>query len=325
MNKKTVLLTLFPFLMLSLHSASLFSEENSSSQNSQNAPSSNTNRVIPSPQKNRIEALEEELKNNGLGHQINPLKSDDSSFLTLYRAPISSDVQGCVILIPSDNEHPDWPDVISPIRNALPKHSWCTLSLEIPDIVKRATAVNIKTKADETTPAKEGTTLSLPNQNIVFDRISAAINDAKSKNINHFVLLGYGTGGAYALHYLSQNQASADALILIDIVTPKGTPPYQLAKNISLINHPILDYYAEQSERQKTFALWRKQAANARSNQDPSLAYIQLDELNDGQISSDDTLPLIQRVRGFLKQNTQQINQLKTFPEFKKGLFYQSP
>ena len=41
----------------------------------------------------------------------------------------------------------------------------------------------------------------LPNQKIVFARIQAAIDDAKTKGNKQFAFIGDGTGAAYAMHF----------------------------------------------------------------------------------------------------------------------------
>lgn len=298
----------------------------SQTNTSQTTPATNTpskpttKRIQPNPEKSRIEALEDTLKQNHLAHQINTLQAAGSSFLTLYRNALSGDTQGCAILLQSDNEHPNWPTVISPLRNTLPKYSWCTLSIELPDITKRAEAV-------KTTPVianNADNTIELPNQDMVFARIQAAIEDLKNKgNDKQIILIGYGTGASYALHFLAQNKTLGDALILIDIIAPDTIPDYNLAQDLSLIEQPVLDYYLNDSPQSLRFATWRKQASNQKKGD--TGVFTQLAATDIANSPTEDTQQVIQRVRGFLKQNTTQVEQLKPLPEYKKGLFYESP
>ncbi|REG84876.1 DUF3530 family protein [Marinomonas pollencensis] len=311
-----------------LISTALYSAEESTiapttqSPNSTNtSPPKTEKRVSPSPQKTRIQALENNVKQNHLGHQINLLEAQGKSFLTLYRQALTGDSQGCAILLPSDNEHPDWPAVISPLRNTLPEYSWCTLSMEIPDITPRAQAV---TDTSSSPSIEADNSLILANQEEVFARLQAAISDLKNKgNDKQIVLIGYGTGAAYALHFLAQNKTLGDALVLINMVTPGPENNYDLAQDLSLIEHPVLDYFLADSASNQRFASWRKQAAQQRKG-DTGLftQLIATDELNS---PSEDTQQMVQRVRGFLKQNTAQVEQVKPLPEYKKGLFYESP
>lgn len=329
----------FPFVALTF-CCTLFAAESTTAPPTNNgvAPASKTTepatqnsnkandakRVIPTPQANRIRALETDLKQDQLSHQINILNADNTPFLTLYREASNNDSQGCAILFPADNEHPNWPIVIEPLRNALPEFSWCTISIEIPDITKLAQAVKVSpTNEAASSAAQTADTNTLPNQKTVFDRVQAVIDDAKSKGAKQFVFIGYGTGAAYALAYLANNKDSATALALIDSESPKPTSEYALAQQIRQVNVPILDYYYGRSLEKKRFAVWRKQAANQRQGENGD--YMQLDAIPETQGALDGRKILIQYVRGFLKQNTSQIDQTKALPEYKKGLFYKSP
>ena len=292
---------------------------------SNNTQPKEVKRVAPDPEKERLQALENTLKQNHLAHQINTLEAQNTPFLTLYRRALTGDAQGCAILIQSDNEHPDWPSVISPLRNSLPKYSWCTLSIEVPDITPRAQAVTTaKISAADASVQETANRLTLPNQESVFARLQVAIDDLKSKgNDKQLVLIGYGTGAAYALHFLALNKTLGDALVLINITNPNPKTNYDLAQDLTLIEHPVLDYFLADSAATERFAIWRKQAAQQRKG-DTGL-FSQLAASDETNAPAEDSQQVIQRVRGFLKQNTTQVEQLKSLPEYKKGLFYESP
>lgn len=290
---------------------------------SENTPTGkNSEYVVPQPQASRIDALKTSLMLRKLNHQIQTLEANGEPFLVLYSAAITSDTQGCVILLHSDNEHPDWPDAIAPIRDAMPEYSWCTLSIEVPDIIKRAGPVKPNTGDASSVNNAQPTSAELPNQAMVFARIEATIAYAETQNIEQFSFLGYGTGASYALSYLAANQSAGKALMLINIESPANISPYEMAQTIRQVPQPILDYYVSTSGSDQ-FALWRKQAANQRVEKQGD--FIQLDALPDRVTGKNSKRLLVQRVRGFLKQNTDQINQQKTLPNVKKGLFYESP
>lgn len=276
--------------------------------------------VIPTPQASRISALETSLSLRHLTHQIDRLEANEEAFLTLHKSSLTNSTQGCVIILHSDNEHPDWPDAVAPLRDALPEYSWCTISIEVPDITKRAEPV----RTEITIPAENNLQLlELPNQEMVFARIAATINKFQTEDVTQFTVLGYKTGAAYALNFLASNQTTATALMIIDVETPTSVSNYSLAQQIRKIPQPILDYYVSSNAGSEQFATWRKQAANQRT--EVRGEFIQLDALSDRVTGKNSKQLLIQRVRGFLKQNTSQINQRKPLPNVKKGLFYESP
>lgn len=324
MKKNTALFNiLLTFLLLSTCNLSL-AETSSPANETANDNKEDRSYIIPTPQASRISALETSLRIRHLTHQIDTLEANGEPFLTLYQPSLTSSTQGCVIILHSDNEHPDWPDAVAPLRNALPEHSWCTISIEVPDITKRAEAISTQiTAQDDSTQTGNAQVIELPNQDVVFARILATITKAQSNEIEEFTLLGYKTGAAYALNFLANNPDAASALMLIDIETPATISHYNLAQQIRRIPQPILDYYVNNHAGSNQFAIWRKQAANQRTEAIGD--FIQLDAVPDRVTGKKSKQLLVQRVRGFLKQNTSQIDQRKTLPNVKKGLFYESP
>lgn len=303
-------------LALSEDSASTEEQES----NESTAPQSSKEYVIPQPQLARIEALKDSLISKGLAHQILELETNGEPFLTLHREANTAETQGCVLLLHSDNQHPNWPDAIAPLRNALPQYGWCTLSIEVPDIINRVSITEIPpTKEVENDTDKD----MFPNEEAIFSRINAAIEKTKEDNAEQLILLGYQTGAAYTLKYLTQNPNSAAGSVFIDMEVPNGVTQYHLAQYIKQLPLPTLDYYLEYQNRHSRFIEWRKQASNQRKEKLGS--YILFNAMPDHEMGNDKTQKLIQRVRGFLKQNTNQIEQRKSLPEFKKGLFYNSP
>lgn len=309
-------LIILALLFSSLSTALLAQEPEDIINNAQTAREGQEH-VVPRPQQSRIDALQASLITRRLNHEIQRLDANGESFLTLYRPSVTESTQGCVILLHADNEHPDWPDVTAPLRNALPEHSWCTLSIELPDIIQRGAPVKISSSEEE----RDQQTDNLPNQVDVFARIEASIEQARSQNIETFAFLGYKTGAGYALSFLADNQATGAALILIDIEPPNGISHYDLAQKIRQIPQPILDYSILNRPGSDQFALWRKQAANQRAQRGGD--FIQINATLDR--ARDNNQLLVQRVRGFLKQNTAQMTQRKSHPSIEKGLFYDSP
>jgi hypothetical protein len=316
-------------LLLSTNTAFLFAEESQAAPSSTTTPQQSTSPqtspagstkeyITPKPQASRIDALKASLTIRRLEHQIQTLEANTEAFLALYRPSLTSSTQGCVIMLHSDNEHPDWPDAIAPLRDAMPEYSWCTLSIEVPDIVKRAEPVKIATPPADNNQSP----IELPNQSIVFARIQSTIDYAKNQGVEQFTFLGYGTGASYALGFLAANKGAGEALALIDIESPPNLSDYEVAQQIRQIPHPILDYYVNKTGSDQ-FAVWRKQAANQR--EDKIGDFTQIDALPDRVTGKNSKQLLVQRVRGFLKQNTSQISQRKALPSAKKGLFYESP
>lgn len=295
--------------------------EDSSTTDAAPAQTSTTpvERVKPTPQETRINSLIERLSTN-YSQEIETLNANSKQFLGLFRESETGDPQGCVIMLHGDHGHPDWPQVIAPLRNNLVKHSWCTLSIEIPDVQNRAALTVVPSP---TTNTETNNTTQLPNEATVFARIDAAIALTKEKGYNQVAYLGYRSGAAYALRYTAEQGTTGQALVLIEPRTIAPVSEYQLAENIQQLRLPTLDYFFNNNEHVARFARWRQSAANKRSNQGP--VYTQLDAMPDNRYDPIGNKRLEQRVWGFLKQNTTQKSQRKELPEFSKELFYQSP
>ncbi|MGB0940766.1 MAG: DUF3530 family protein [Marinomonas sp.] len=265
----------------------------------------------------RIEALTRQLEMNA-ANEIENLSFQGDPFLALHKAAQTNDPQGCIILLHGNNEHPDWPNVISPVRSELTKSSWCTISIEVPDSLKKE-ALSF-TPQEESEQTEDKTLLT--HEEVVFGRIDASIDFANEKGISNISLLGYGTSATYALKYSASKQLNTGALILISASVPNQLAYFPFAELLKGSAQPVLDYYIRPNQFDKHYAQARRIAMLQRESQTPN--YTQIKVTSNSQFSIDQK-QLVQRIRGFLKQNTQQREQLKTLPEFSKSLFYQSP
>lgn len=286
-------------------------EEDAEGDAAQTSPNTQTSE----PQRRRIEALIAGMKLNQ-SHEINVLDSESGSFLVLHRESETGDPQGCIILLHGDNEHPDWPQVISPIRKLLNENSWCTLSVEVPDIQQRDGLSNsaIPDVDDEKT---------LPNEALVFERIDRTIEFMRATGYGRAAYLGHGTGAAYALKYVVRRGLGQTALIMIDTATPAPISNFDMAQFVESIRMPSLDYYFDTSAEKVRFARERQSAANKRSSKDD--LYVQIKAMPDRRFDPASDQRLAQRIRGFLKQNTEQKKQRRPLPSIDKGLFHSPP
>ena len=60
------------------------------------------------------------------------LEAGGQRFLGIYTASTTGSSLGGAIILPCLGEHPNWPDVIAPLRKSLPNHGWDTLSIALP-------------------------------------------------------------------------------------------------------------------------------------------------------------------------------------------------
>ncbi|RDL44434.1 DUF3530 domain-containing protein [Marinomonas piezotolerans] len=306
-------------IAISLYVSSCVIAAEGDDSTSTNSNTNNEERVSPTPQQTRIDGLIERISQSH-PHQLETIEANGTSFLGLFEESTSGDPQGCVLILHNDHGHPDWPQVVSPLRYSLPEHSWCSLSIEVPDIIERGALATLNDNEENSEVEIQA---NLPNEEIVFARVDAALSRIREKGYNQVVYLGYRTGAAYALRYTAENNIVGQALVLIEPKTIAPVSQFQLSQEIRKLRLPVLDYYFDRTFQDHQFALWRQSAANKRTNR--SKSYTQINALPDARYDPSGNKRLVQRVWGFLKQNTVQQGQRKELPTFDKELFYNSP
>jgi len=167
--------------------------------------------------------------------EIISLKTSGGRFVGLYKRAKSSEINtgeahGVVIMLHGMGAHPDWPDVISPLRTRLTEFGWSTLSIQLPIL------------SPEEPVAEYGKTLRLANS-----RIQAAVDYLHGWEIEPIILLGYSFGAAQAANYLaSNNPEDIKAFVSVSMLAQKFIRPgLDIYKFISEIAIPILDIYGE--------------------------------------------------------------------------------
>ena len=136
------------------------------------------------------------------------LRADGRDFLTLHHAALGALPRHAVLLIHNMGGHPDWPEVIAPLRRNLPARGWSTLSLQMPLLAPRALADDY------------GRTLRAAVR-----RIESGVEFLREQNYSCIVLAGYSFGASQALAYLSDHGEEADGLIIIGILAREFLQP----------------------------------------------------------------------------------------------------
>jgi len=196
--------------------------------------------------------------------QQKTLQAGDESFLALLLPAARAKTAGTVILAPGDGESADWPNVIAPVRQALPAFGWQTISLSLPDPYDPVVAIERDTSPADTdaqanseqapppVTGGSGTAPAAPTQaeagsgepaqaavapsdpeaaanaqaTRVLARIAAGIDLALQQGAGPIVLVGHGTGAYWAARYLAEKEpAEVKQLALIDAREPQGLPP----------------------------------------------------------------------------------------------------
>ena len=179
----------------------------------------------------REQQIAEKLTLTADADEIISLKASGGRFIGLYKRAKSSEARGVVILVHGMGAHPDWPDVISPLRTRLTEFGWSTLSIQMPIL------------SPEEPVAEYGKTLRLANS-----RIQAAVDYLHDWEIEPIILLGYSFGATQAANFLASNKPEdIKAFVSVSMLAQKFIKPeLNVLKFITGITIPIFDIYAEE-------------------------------------------------------------------------------
>lgn len=152
------------------------------------------------------------------------LEADGHRFLGLYT---EADEPGdALLLMHGRGVHPNWPQVIFPLRDGLPAAGWTTLSIQMPIAGREA-------------PMSDYLDL-LPE---VPGRIDAALDWLREQGHERIVLIGHSLGAAMGAYYLA-GSADADVAGFVTIgLSPFDEPQLRIMDELGRIEAPLLDVY----------------------------------------------------------------------------------
>lgn len=153
------------------------------------------------------------------------LEADGQRFLGLY-TETGVDPGDAVLLLHGSGVHPNWPQVIFPLRDGLPEAGWATLSIQMPIAGRDA-------------PMEDYLDL-LPE---VPGRIDAALAWLREQDHERVVLLGHSLGAAMGAYYLA-DAADTDVAGFVAIgLSPFDEPQLRIMDELGRIEIPLLDVY----------------------------------------------------------------------------------
>jgi pimeloyl-ACP methyl ester carboxylesterase len=175
----------------------------------------------------------EQLKDNLVIGEPVWLKVNGREIFSIYTPAGPEKRRGGVILLHGRGAHPDWPDVINPLRLGLPEAGWATLSVQMPILDGEA-----------------DTQRYLPLFPEAFDRINAAIVYLQNQGMLNITLVGHSLGAAMGAAYLASDRPDTKAIRAFvgigmgqypqDPTTAAHTP-----SSLRSITIPVLDIYGD--------------------------------------------------------------------------------
>ncbi|WP_172597578.1 DUF3530 family protein [Sulfuriflexus mobilis] len=158
------------------------------------------------------------------------LEADGNKFLGIYAEHETDKPSGAVIVLHGSGVHPDWPDIVQPLRSELPAHGWASLSLQLPILANEADHKDYAPLFAEV-PA----------------RIQAGIAYLKEKGYHNIIILAHSLGSSMAASYLANNAEGITAFAAIGMGAREGADPRM--DNLAFLEKitlPVLDIYGSQ-------------------------------------------------------------------------------
>jgi predicted esterase len=153
------------------------------------------------------------------------LNDGKSDFLGIY-TEAEENKDRAVIVMHGTGVHPDWQQVVQPLRVGLTERSWNTLSIQMPVLANEAKDEEYAVLYDEVAP-----------------RINAAIKYLKDNGSNNIVLIGHSQGATMAAYYLTTSKQGIKGFVAIGMSAIEALPAMNSIKALEKINIPVLDLY----------------------------------------------------------------------------------
>ena len=155
------------------------------------------------------------------------LQAGDVTFLGLYTAAEDDTGRGAVIAH-GIGVHPNWPQVVYPLRTSLPQHGWSTLSIQMPVLPNEATEADYAPLMDEVAP-----------------RLDAAIAFLKAHGSGKIAIIGHSLGATMSIDYLAAHPNAVNAFIAIGTSNDASPLSKGNADRLARIGVPTLDLFGE--------------------------------------------------------------------------------
>lgn len=155
------------------------------------------------------------------------LEAGRHEFLAIYTPTAQRHPRGAAIILHGRGMHPDWADVVSPLRTALPESGWHTLSLQMPVLDKEARYNDYVPLFPEASP-----------------RIAAAIRYLRDTGAKHIVLIAHSCGAHMAMHWIArQGDGNINAYVGIGMGATDYQQPMKEPFPLAGMHVPVLDIY----------------------------------------------------------------------------------
>lgn len=185
------------------------------------------------------------------------LNDGRNEFLSIY-TEAGEDKGRAVIVMHGTGIHPDWAQVIQPLRVGLTEHDWNTLSIQMPILANEAEYPEYAPLYDEVAP-----------------RINAAIKYLQDQGAKDIVLIGHSQGAAMTAYYLSSSKQDVNGFVAIGMGAFADDPRMNSIAALEKIHVPVLDLYGSE-DLENILATVEQRAAAAKKASNKNYTQIKI-------------------------------------------------
>jgi pimeloyl-ACP methyl ester carboxylesterase len=187
------------------------------------------------------------------------LEAGDVRFLAIHQ---EADEPGgrAALVLHGIGVHPNWPQVVYPLRTGLPAEGWSTLSLQMPVLPNEAQDADYAPLFDEVSP-----------------RIEAGVAFLKEQGAQRVVVVAHSLGAAMAARHLATHPGEIAALVAVGMSGARPDPRMDNVASLEQIRIPVLDVYGQHDLAQVLESGAERAAAAARAG-NPGFTQVQIPE-----------------------------------------------
>lgn len=213
------------------------------------------------------------------------LKVGKAKVLSIYTENTTEKAIGGAIILHGSGVHPNWDQVVRPLRSQLPDYGWSTLSVQLPVLANDA-------------EYKE----YIPLFKEVAPRINAAVKFLKKKGVQNIVLIAHSLGSSMAAYYLANKpDSSIRAFVAVGVsgdMYKKDKVGY--LTSLKTIKVPVLDIFGS-NDLTQVLNSEKIKKTTARKAGIKNYTQVKITGANHFFDNKDDVL--IKRIRGWLVKN----------------------
>mgnify|MGYP003965129019 CR=1 FL=1 len=153
------------------------------------------------------------------------LKAGNLKFLSIYTEAEDESSKG-IIVVHGTGIHPNWDQVVKPVRVEMTMLGWNTLSVQMPILANEATYDDY-----------------VPLYPEVPARLKAAEDYLLSQGIKNIVIVAHSQGSTMSAYYLANNDHKVSAFVAIGMQATQKDVDINAATSLKAIDIPVLDLY----------------------------------------------------------------------------------